>query len=104
MTNAGEPNENGAIEFDLADTYIPLDKNTDVLSTMDRADDLSLSWSDSKRKTLTSYEKEMPTHLGMSDYITNLSPVYLSTLGEANDEFMMILSMTCTPVSLIPLR
>ncbi len=97
LTDAGVPNENGAVEYDLADAYIPLDKNTDVLSTMTRGDDLSLSWSDSDRKTLTSYEKEMATHLSMSDDITNLSPAYLSTLGEANDEFLMILSMACTP-------
>lgn len=97
LTDAGEPNENGAIEYDVADAYIPLDKNTDVASTMTRGDDLSLSWSDSDRQALTSYDKALPTHLSMSDEITNLSPVYLSALGEANDEFMMILSMACTP-------
>ena len=97
LTDAGEPNENGAIEYDVADAYIPLDKNVDVTSTMTRSDDLSLSWSDSDRKSLASYEKVVPSHLSMSDNITNISPAYLSLLGEANDEFMMILSMSCTP-------
>ncbi len=96
LTEAGEPDENGAIEYDVADAYIPLDKNIDVASTMSREKDLSLSWSNSKRKTLASYDKATPKHLSMSDTITNLSPVYLSLLGEGNDEFSLILSMKCT--------
>lgn len=105
LTDAGEPEVNGAIEYDEADAYIVLDKNTDVTSTMARADDLTLSWASSQRKTVTSYDKSMSSHLSMSDEITNLSPVYLSALGEANDELSLILSMSCTPaqVANIPL-
>ena len=35
--------------------------------------------------------------MSMSDTITNISPTYLSTLGLANDEFALVLSMVCTP-------
>lgn len=64
---------------------------------MSRGDDLSLSWDDSKRKTVSSYDKSLPTHLSMSDKITNLAPAYLSALGEANDELSLVLAMICTP-------
>ena len=79
----------------MAEAYVVLDKNTDVTSTMSRGDDLTLSWADSK--TVTSYDKSLPTHLSMSDKITNLSPIYLSALGEANDELSFVLSMSCAP-------
>ena len=49
------------------------------------------------KKNVGTYEKVMPDHLSMSDTVTNLSPVYLSTLGLANDEFSLMLSLACTP-------
>jgi hypothetical protein len=97
LTEAGEPDVNGAIEYDVADAYVVLDKNTDVTTTMARGADLTLSWANSQRKSVTSYDKSIPTHLSMSDKITNLSPVYLSALGEANDELSFVLAMSCTP-------
>ncbi len=97
MTDAGEPNANGAIEYDVAHAFVPLDKNTDITSTMSRALDLSLSWDDSKKKTITSYDKAIPAHVSMSDKITNLAPAYLSALGEANDELSLVLAISCTP-------
>ncbi len=100
FTDAGEPNANGAIEYDVANAYIALDKNTDVTTTMSRADDLTLSWADSKRKSVTSYDKSVPAHITMSDKITNLSPIYLSALGQANDELSLILSMSCSPAQI----
>ena len=97
LTDAGEPNANGAVEYDVASAYVVLDKNTDVTTTMSRGADLELSWDDSKRKTLASYDKSFPTHLSMSDKITNLAPAYLSALGEINDELSLVLTMSCTP-------
>lgn len=97
FTDAGEPNPNGAVEYDVANSYVVLDKNTDLTTTMSRGDDLTLSWADSKRKSVTSYDKSLPTHISMSDVITNLSPIYLSALGQANDELSLILSMSCSP-------
>lgn len=97
FTNAGEPSPNGAIEYDVAHAFVALDKNTDVTTTMSRADDLTLSWADSKRKSVSSYDKALPAHISMSDKITNLSPIYLSAIGQANDELSLILSMSCSP-------
>lgn len=97
LTDAGEPSVNGAVEYDVANAYVVLDKNTDVTTTMSRDADLKLSWADSKRKTLASYDKSFPTHLSMSDKMTNLAPAYLSALGEINDEFSLVLTMSCTP-------
>jgi len=99
MTDSGDPLENGAIEYNVANVYVPLDKNIDVTATtMTRdEDDLSLSWSSTERKTVASYDKAMPSHLSMTDKITNLSPIYQSIIGEVNDEFTLVLSMVCTP-------
>lgn len=97
FTDAGEPNANGAIEYDVAHAFVALDKNTDITSTMSRADDLSLSWDDAKKTSLASYDKSMSAHLSMLDKVTNLSPAYLSALGAANDEFSLVLAMSCTP-------
>jgi len=99
MTENGSPSGNGAIEYNDADMYIPLDKKMDVKSTEIIRDpsNLSLSWSSSARNLVTSYEKMMPNHLSMKDKITNLSPMYQSLLGEVNDEFTLVLSMECTP-------
>jgi hypothetical protein len=91
-------NTKSAIEFNEANLYIPLDKNTDVKRTkMTRGDDLTLTWSNAQIVDVASYEKTTPTHLSMNDEITNLSPIYQSIIGEANDELSLILSMICTP-------
>ena len=95
---ADTTNAKSAVEFNEANLYIPLDKNTDVKKTkMTRGDDLSLTWSDGETEDVASYEKTMLTHLSMNDEITNLSPIYQSIIGEANDELSLILSMVCTP-------
>jgi len=95
---ADTTNAKAAIEFNEADLYIPLDKNTDVKRTkMTRGDDLSLTWSAGEIEDVASYEKTMLSHLSMNDEITNLSPIYQSIIGEANDELSLILSMVCTP-------
>ena len=97
LSNNANANNEGSIEYDVANAYITLDKNTDVTTTLGRNEnDLSLVWDDSKRKSLSGFEKAMPDHLSMSDKITNLSPIYLSVLGQVNDEFSMVLSLSCT--------
>ena len=86
-----------SIEYDLAKAYVVLDKNIDVTSTMKRNDaDYSLSWSADQRTTLSSHDKATPDHLKMTDKITNLSPIFLSLLGELNDEMTLALSMSCS--------
>ena len=90
-------NNKASIEYNEANLYIPLDINVDVKkSNMTRGADLVLKWSNGDRRDVTSYEKKMPNHLSMSDKITNLSPIYQSLIGEANDEFSLILSLVCT--------
>lgn len=99
MTESATPLADGAIEYNVADMYIPLDRNMDVKSTEITRDasDLSLSWSSSTRNTVASYDKMMPSHLSMKDKITNLSPMYQSLLGEVNDEYTLVLSTVCSP-------
>ena len=99
LTESATPLADGAIEYNVADLYIPLDKNTEVTSTSITRDasDLSLSWTNEKRETIASYDKAMPSHASMNDKITNLSPMYQTIVGEINDEFSLILSMMCTP-------
>lgn len=95
-------NSNSAIEFNEGDLYIPLDQNTNVKATkMVRSEsDLSLSWEDGTIEDVASYNKETPTHLSMTDEITNLSPIYQSLLGEVNDELSLALSFVCTPAQI----
>lgn len=105
LTDAGEPKVDGAIEYEVANAYIGLEKNTDLTSSLSRSSsDLSVSSTSTKKKVGT-YEKLMPDHLSMSDTVSNLSPSYLSTLGQANDEFSLVLSLVCTSAQIanIPL-
>lgn len=89
--------ENMSIEYDVARAYVVLDKNTDVTSTMKRnMADFSLSWSADQRTSLPAHDKVTPDHLKMNDKITNLSPIYLSVLGELNDEMSLVLSLSCS--------
>mmetsp|Transcript_10984 Transcript_10984/g.20517 ORF Transcript_10984/g.20517 Transcript_10984/m.20517 type:complete len:963 (+) Transcript_10984:178-3066(+) len=91
-------NNKASIEYNEANLYIPMDINVDVKKTnMTRGSDLKLNWSNGERQNVASYEKKMPAHLSMTDRITNISPIYQSVIGEANDEFSLILSMVCTP-------
>lgn len=98
LTESATPSADGAIEYNVADLYVPLEKNIDVTSIAVQRDagDLSLSWSSSPRSSIVSYDKAMPSHLSMKDKISNLSPMYQSLLGEANDEYTLVLSMVCT--------
>lgn len=99
LTDAEQPNANGAVEYDVANAYIVLDQDTAITSNLQRSTaDLSLDWSGTAAE-LASHpllEKTMPSHLAMSDEITNLSPPFLSVLGAFNDEFNLILSLSCT--------
>jgi len=101
LTLSTSPKENGAIQYDVANVYIPMDKDIDIVSSLTGRDgNLSLIYSITDKTTVTSLKKTLPTHLAMSDGITNLSPIYLSLLGNANDEFSLILSMSCTPAQI----
>lgn len=94
-------NNKASIEYNEANLYIPLDINVDVKKTnMTRGSDLKLNWFDGERQNVASYEKRMPNHLSMNNKITNISPIYQSIIGEANDEFSLILSMVCTPTQI----
>jgi hypothetical protein len=94
-------NNKASIEYNEANLYIPLDINVDVKKTnMTRGSDLKLNWFDGERQNVASYEKKMPNHLSMNNKITNISPIYQSIIGEANDEFSLILSMICTPTQI----
>jgi hypothetical protein len=91
------PKDYGAIQYSVANVYIPLDKDIDIVSSLKGRDgNLSLSFSSADPTTVASLKKALPSHLTMTDSITNLSPIYLSLLGDANDEFSLILSMSCT--------
>jgi hypothetical protein len=94
-------NNKASIEYNEANLYIPLDINVDVTKTnLTRGSDLKLNWFDGERQNVASYEKKMPNHLSMNDRITNISPIYQSLIGEANDEFSLILSLVCTPTQI----
>jgi hypothetical protein len=56
------------------------------------------------QRLIASLKKELPSHLAMTDSIANFCPIYLSLLGDANDEFSLILSMSCiaTQIANIP--
>lgn len=96
LTEAGEPDPNGSIEYDSANVYIPRDKNIDVTSSMVRKPDQTLDWSSSEEKVSTSFSKSMSDHLSFSDTVTNLAPIYQSLLGVVKDEISLALSMICT--------
>ena len=99
LTEAEAPNANGAVDYDVANAYIVLDQDTALTTNLERSTaDLSLDWSGAATE-LASHpllEKTIPAHLAMSDEITNLSPPFLSALGAMNDEFNLILSLSCT--------
>jgi len=99
LTAAEAPSTNGAVEYDVASAYIVLDQDTPLTTNMKRSStDLSLEWSGTQQG-LPSHpllEATMPPHLSMSDTITNLSPAFLSAMGALNDEFNLILSLSCT--------
>jgi hypothetical protein len=56
------------------------------------------------QRLIASLKKALPSHLAMTDSIANFSPIYLALHGDANDEFSLILSMSCiaTQIANIP--
>jgi hypothetical protein len=96
LTESGEPDPNGSIEYDVARVYILRDKNINVTSSMVRKLDQTLDWSGSDEKVSASYSKLMSDHLSFSDTVTNIAPIYQSLLGVVNDEISLALSMICT--------
>mmetsp|Transcript_51125 Transcript_51125/g.61534 ORF Transcript_51125/g.61534 Transcript_51125/m.61534 type:complete len:962 (+) Transcript_51125:125-3010(+) len=91
-------NPTGAIEFSSVSTVVVLDKDTQVTSTLsqDNADN-SLLWSSDARTALPKMTSQLPSHISMSDKIMNLSPSYISLLGDHKSELSMVLSFTCSP-------
>ena len=97
LSAAEEKNPNGAVEYDVARAYVILDSNRDLTSNMELDESsLSLSFSGDATSSVTSLEASIPSHLSTSDEITNLSPAFLSIMGAFNDEFNLLLSMSCT--------
>lgn len=94
-------NKFGAIEYKVANAYVALDKDIDLVSSLERnTADLSLSTVRNKQRSIPAVTRRMPSYLSMSDEVTNISPAYLKVLGSAKSEFGLILSFVCTPAQI----
>lgn len=95
LTGDANPDPKGNLEYSTANAYLVLDKDIKATTNLQRNDDLSLAFSDSK-VTLPETKRALASHLSMSDSVVNYSPDYLSLLGTFNDEVNLILSLECT--------
>ncbi|KAL7543080.1 hypothetical protein ACHAXR_012405 [Thalassiosira sp. AJA248-18] len=95
LTDSSDPDPKGNLEYSTANAYLVLDQDVTATSNLQRNDDLSLSFGDSK-VTLPATKRVLANHLSMTDSVVNFSPDYLSFLGAMNDEVHMILSLVCT--------
>eukprot|EP00574_Skeletonema_japonicum_P004359 CAMPEP_0201714314 /NCGR_PEP_ID=MMETSP0593-20130828/849_1 /ASSEMBLY_ACC=CAM_ASM_000672 /TAXON_ID=267983 /ORGANISM="Skeletonema japonicum, Strain CCMP2506" /LENGTH=947 /DNA_ID=CAMNT_0048203583 /DNA_START=104 /DNA_END=2947 /DNA_ORIENTATION=+ len=95
LTEDANPDPKGNLEYSTANAYLVLDKDTKATTNLQRNDDRSINFSDSKA-TLPETKRALASHLSMSDNVVNYSPDYLSLLGTFNDEVNLILSLECT--------